>query len=531
MMRWLLALLFCGVAFSASAQNVGQATVTARLAPNGVHAVIQLNRAVTRLAFSEADVERKEDIAVLTAGLAWSSDGDAIVSEQPFRRVELLVKPAARERDAKYPAFFHVGEGGVLYGPALKPDESWRTRLRVNTARGETRLPAGPPNIDSSLYIGPAAYVTRGAEGDLIASPDTPPALREQITTSLATALRVYGTQLHTDLPTRPIVVMAQGGEGQGFVGDVTPGPFVSLRFYGPAENQVNDAYRVTRFVSHEVFHFWNGSLVSNAEGTPSWLHEGGADFAALLASSEAGALDDAGMRQELGSALSRCKQGLQNENDVALNDLAFLSMHVRYPCGIVIQWAASLSAGRAGRGGFFDIWAHMIAAAQARPGRRFTLADFYQGAGADAAAPPAPIRLLTAEHGAARWDQLTAALEDLGADISAQATPDTRRAALIFHLLAQVCGAGDRGFYTEPGRIRLQTNSTCTLVADNSILTSVEGGDVVAPSEATYAAVQARCAARQDVRIVLDGARPVSLPCRTDLAPAPQAYVVNRWR
>ncbi|WP_395645189.1 M1 family aminopeptidase [Terricaulis sp.] len=531
MLRFLVAVLVCGFAFSARAQNLGHATVTGRLTAEGVRAVIELDRGVTRLSFSQADVDRREDIDVLTPGLAWSGEGDVIVAARAFRRVELLVRPAARERDAKYPAFFRVGAGGVLYPPALKPDAGWSTRLRITTTRGQIRLPAGAPNIDSSLYIGPSAYVTRGAAADLIASPDTPAALREQITANLAVALHVYTTRLHAALPSRPIVVMAQAGDGRGFVGDVTPGPFVSLRFYGSTEDQTNDAYRVARFVAHEVFHFWNGSLVSNADGAPSWLHEGGADYAALLASMEAGALDDAGMREELGAALTRCRQGLQDEHDAAMNDLTFLSMNVRYPCGIVIQWAASLSAERGGGGGFFDVWAHMIAAAQARPSRTFTLADFYAGAGVDANAPPAPIRLITAERGAARWDQLPAALDAIGAEVSAEATPATRRVALIFHLLGQVCGNGDRGFYTEPNRIRLQTNSTCTLIADNSILTSVEGGDIVAPSQATYTAVQARCAARQEVRVVLDGDRAVAIPCRTELAPAPHAYVVNRWR
>lgn len=531
MLRWLLALLFCGVAFTASAERVGQAAVTAQLSPEGVRATIVLDHAVTRLAFSQADVVRSEDIAILTPGLAWSTEGDAIAATQAFRRVELLVRPAARERDAKYPAFFRVGAGGVFYGPALKADANWRTRLRVITGRGETRLPAGVPNIDSSLYIGPAAYVTHGAEADLIASPDTPAALRERVTTSLATAMRVYSTRLHATLPTRPIVVMTQAGAGEGFVGDVTPGPFVSLRFYGPAEQQLSNAYRVSRFVSHEVFHFWNGSLVSNAEGAPSWLHEGGADYATLLANMESGALDDAGMRNELGDALTHCRRGLEHEHDVGMNDIAFLSMDVRYPCGIVIQWAASLGAERAGHGGFFDIWAHIIAAARARPSHTFTLADFYAGAGFDASAPPPAIRLLTAEHGPARWPQLIDALKGLGADIGAASTSDTRREAVIFHLLRQVCTSGPFGFYNESTGIRLNANSTCTLLAENDVLTSIEGASLPSVSEATFATVQARCAARQDVRIVLDGARPVSIPCHADLPPAREAYVVNRWR
>jgi hypothetical protein len=326
-------------------------------------------------------------------------------------------------------------------------------------------------------------------------------------------------------------VVITQAGPGEGFVGDVTPGPFVSLRFYGSPEEQLSNSYRVTRFVSHEVFHFWNGSLVTNADGTPSWLHEGGADYAALLVGLDSGALDEAGMRGELGDALTHCRQGLEHEHDAGMNDIAFLSMNVRYPCGIVIQWAAALEAQRAAHGGFFDIWAHMISAARARRQHTFTLADFYEGAGFDANAPPAAIRLLTVEHGAARWPQLTAALEALGADINSASTSDTRREAVIFHLLRQVCTSGPFGFYNEATGIRLNANSTCTLLAENDVLTSIEGANLPAVSEATFAAVQTRCAARQEVRIVLNVNRPVSIPCRADLPAAREAYVINRWR
>jgi hypothetical protein len=527
------AILICGATLATGAgRPSGRATVAVHLVPEGVRAVIRLDRAVTRLALDDGDVERMEDVDVLTPGVTWSNDGAALVAEQSFRRVDVLVKPAARERDAKYPAFFRVGTGGVLYGPALKPGDDWRTRLTVTTAHGQIRLPAGTPNIDSSLYIGPAAYVTHGEDAELIVSPDTPTLLRERVTGILATALRTYSTHLGVPLSTRPIAVLAQGGGGLGFRGDVTPGPFMALRFYGPSRQQTSEASAsdVTRFVMHEVFHFWNGSLVHNAADAPAWLHEGGAEYAALLASMEAGALDDAGMRDELATALTRCRRALENAGDVGLNDLQELSSDVRYPCGVVIQWATSLGAERAGHGGFFRIWAHMIVAAQARTSRTFTLGDFYAGAGIDPAAPPEPIRLLTVAHGPNRWGKLEAALRALDVELGTAPNPATRRATLIQHLLGQICRSGSRGFYTEPNRIRLQTNPTCTLIPDNSILDRVEGGDVMAMDEKTYDTVRARCAAKEDVHIELDGNRDVAIPCRRDLPPPRDAYLVTRW-
>jgi hypothetical protein len=532
MLRWILALFSCGVAAAGQpGRPVHEMTVSARLTPEGVHAAIQLDHPVASLAFSTAAVDRQRDMTILTPGLEWS-EGDLIVANRPFRRFEILVRPASRELDAKYPAFFRVGTGGVLYGPSLKAGDGWRTRLRIRTARGEIHAPDGPRNIDGSVFIGPAAYVVRGSEADFITSPDTPALLRARVTEYFSVAMRTYTTGLRVSLDSRPIVVMAQGGTGEGFVGDVTPGPFVSLRFYGSSQEQVSDsiASRLTRFIAHEIFHFWNGSLAHNQDGgTSSWLHEGGADFAALLASRDAGKLQDEELRNELASALTRCRRELEDNGDVGMNAMSFLPAGVRYPCGIVIQWAASLEVARAGRGDFFDLWSRMIATARTRTDRAYKLSDFYTSIGSGNL-PPQAVRLLTVERGPARWNELKSHLESLGVVMDLQPTPESRRDGIVFHLLGQICKSGRRGFYREPDRIRLQTNETCTLIPDNSILSSVEGQDISALDDSAYEAVRNRCAERDVVRIVLDGERGVAVPCSQDLAPARAAYSIDRW-
>jgi len=533
MRRKLLIPFLCGAALCVNArQPAYDATVSVRLNAAGVHASFNLDHSVRRFEFSKVEVVRREDIEVLTPGVEWNEDGTAVLSEHPFRRFEMQIKPAARERDAKYPAFFRVGLGGVLHGKALKAGVGWRTHLRVITERGDTRAPAGKAEIERSVFIGPTTYVTHGAGADFIASPDTPVPLRERVVKLVTTAQRMYAAHLQVAPATQPTVVMAQSGAGGGFTGDVSSGPFISLRFYGEPQDQLSDAnsYRLTHFIMHEAFHLWNGELVSSrSEDTASWLHEGSADYAALLTSLELGALDDAGMRAELGSALERCRQGLERQNNVGLNELKVLSSNVRYPCGIVIQWAASMSSAGAGRGGFFDIWSRMIAVAMARTDREYTLGDFYASTGVDGKTPPEAIRLITSERGPARWKELTTALATLGAEVTFSPTNDSRRQRMLFHLLEQACGPGPRGFYTE-SRIRLQTNKDCVLIPDNSILISVEGGDIAAVDEATYSAVQARCAAQEDVRILLEGDRNVSIPCHKELIPPRDSYIVNRW-
>jgi hypothetical protein len=108
--------------------------------------------------------------------------------------------------------------------------------------------------------------------------------------------------------------------------------------------------------------------------------------------------------------------------------------------------------------------------------------------------------------------------------------TPESRRDGIVLHLLDQVCKSGRRGFFRELDRIRLQTNETCPLIPDNSILSSVEGQDISALDDFAYEAVRKRCAERDVVGIVLDGERSVAVPCSQDLAPARAAYSIDRW-
>jgi hypothetical protein len=341
-----------------------------------------------------------------------------------------------------------------------------------------------------------------------------------------------YERHLRVSLDTRPIVVIAQDEQGRDFQGDVTPGPFVSLRFHGSSGEQAGDAVagQFTRFIAHEVFHFWNGSLTrARDETTPSWLAEGGADYAALLMRSEKGELDDAGMRSELSVALTRCWRALEDEGDVGMNELKFLSQNVRYPCGMVIQWAGAIEASIAGRGGFYESWSRLIGSARQRTGSEYELSDYYRSVGRADGKPFLVARLLTEERGSERWVALKSALEALGAVIDRAPTADTRRDRLVFHLLAQVCSAGSRGFSLDPGRLTLQMVATCAPLADNSVLTSVEGGDILAPDEATYAAVQDRCRARSEIHVVVDGDHPLAIPCRESLGPPRDAFIVRK--
>lgn len=483
---WLLA-IFALLAAPTGAQPrpPGAAIMTVAMKADGVEASVALDRAVTRFAFAPADVVRQGDFVILTPGLAMA--GDAVTAAKPFRRFVVRINPMSQERDAKYPAHFRVGAGGVIYAPALRADPAaWRTRLRFRTASGQVRLPASGDVADGFVFIGPKALPTDAGGVTVVADPNTPAWLVERVTADLKSAVGLFGALLEIGLPRPPLLIVRHEDGPRNFnVGDVTPGAVTALRFHGPAWTKPDEAAArsIRSFLFHEVFHFWNGGLASHAAGTPTWLHEGGAEYASLIAGVESGAVDDAEAARRLSTALQRCRLGLENAGDRGMAEIGFLSNEIRYPCGMVLQWAADLRFRRANAGrNILSAWGTMIAAARERPSRRYTLADFYAAAGIAEGEAFEPATLLVRGRGPERWRTLTAALNRLGAEIDQAPTPDGRRGAMLFHLLRQNCknlpeGAGI-GFYMDAGTIRLDSPAGCGVLAGDPLLKSVEGDD-----------------------------------------------------
>jgi catechol 2,3-dioxygenase-like lactoylglutathione lyase family enzyme len=526
MFRALLAaacLLLCGAAQAQTA--LGVATIEARLVQDGVRAEVRLSRPVLGFTFEDTDVEREGDFVVLTDGLTLS--GNRISGGTPFQRFSVLIRPMAHERDAKYPAFFRVGDGGVLFAPALTANVAeWRTRLHIRAARGQALRPAN--DARGSVYIGPRAYVTTMRDVILVAAPNTTQALRDAAVAEMRTSLAFYTQRLGVPLRARPVMIIRHEGGGVGFVGDATPAPTMSLRFYGDEWSAPNARSRsdVRRYVAHESFHFWNGGLASHSDGTPSWLHEGGAEYASLLSARAAGELRDEDFLRTLSDALTNCRTNLRFLGDVGLNQLQFLSSGIRYPCGLAIQWMADLGI-RAQSGGerdVLDAWGHMIRVAETRENRRYELADFtgYDGMASGAAA----IAHLTEESGPERWAALTNALRASGATIEERPSNWTRAQALLMHLSRLSCETGSRGFGVTGTQVTVTAD--CGALASGPVVTSVEGGHPGDVSAEFYARLQAICARRGDIALVLNGSEQISLPCRTPLPDAESAFVIT---
>jgi hypothetical protein len=524
--------------FLAAAAPVGTADVKVHLTKEAAHAAFLLDRPVTRFYFAPADTVRKGDFELVTPGLAF--DGSAVTGAVPFRRFEFRIKPAPEERDAKYPAHFRIGTGGVVFAPALLADPaSWRTHLDFVTGTGEVRLPSSRQAPDGFVFIGPAALRTDQGGMVAVTDPAMPAWLADKARASFDAAIDFFAKSLRTPLGHKPLLLLKhQDGERNFNVGDVTPGAVTSLRFHGPAWTKPDEraARGVQEFIFHEAFHFWNGGVVRHAADAPTWLHEGGAEYAALLAARQSGVLNDEEVRQRLSGALQRCQSGLQNRGDKGMSELGFLPNQVRYPCGMILQWAADLHVRGAsgGRRTVMDSWAAMIGETRRRPSRTYGLQDFYGAAGLGDGAGFRPASLLVKTSGPARWLALAGALEELGAEVDQRPTAEGRRMAMLLHLLRQNCsnlpeGTG-YGFYADRGAIRLDNPPGCGALAGNPVLKSIEGGDPFAVSGETYAAVARKCVSRASVTLVTGDGRTLEAACSEPLPPEPRDYFVTRW-
>ncbi len=521
----------------AAATPIGKVRVDVRIARDAAHAVVTLDRPVLQFDFEPGDVVRDGVFDMLTPGLTFL--GERVTGTTPFRHFELRVRPATREYDAKYPSFYSIGDGGLIFMPALKGNETaWRTQFTIRMQSGQVRAPASGSIAGGYVYVGPAALVSKLPDLVVVADPGTPRWLVDRSQAELATAVRYFTKAMGMKLPRTPVLIVKNIEDGTGFVGDVTPGSVTALRFHGAASGlPTSEINRIQGFVLHEAFHFWNGGVARVAKGTPSWLHEGGADYAALMAGHTSGTLSDADVSQRLADALTNCKSGLESEGNKPLAALSFLSNRVRYPCGMILQWAIDLRIRQASgdRQNILDIWGKVIRAAAKQRETTYSLKDFYAAAGIDDPATFAPVALIVDQGGGDRWETLVTALEAFGADVSTIATPDTRRPALLFHLLEQNCKAlpkgASYGFYLNDGVLKLQSPAGCSVLADDPVIKAIEGANPVALSAETYAAVQGKCVSGAGVRLTTGDGRTLVAACTAPLKPAPKGYVVKAWK
>lgn len=140
--------------------------------------------------------------------------------------------------------------------------------------------------------------------------------------------------------PAGPVGVVVTTAERNGFRGDVTRGRMMSLRLPLLSDTSQPVA-QIQRFIAHEVTHWWNMGLFSSDSRQP-WLHEGHAEWTALLLmrSRDQMSRDDA--LAQLEGALNRCISVRGDRPTATLNTM-FGRGDDPYACGLSLMFLAQV--------------------------------------------------------------------------------------------------------------------------------------------------------------------------------------------
>ena len=467
----------------------------------GVRAVFQLSEPRTTLAFAVREAVSRHAWMVETPGA--TLDGDVITSDEPLSRVTLLMRFDAEPRDRVYPSVTRVGRGAMIHVPALLLHE---VDFELRAGDDVIVWPALEAPYGYS-YLGDERDVVRRGDAALIGFDGLEPWLAEAIAQDTDAALAYYATMLGRSTAS-PTVVVSDATEGlHGFHGDVTDNAVIFLRFGSDAQQRSREelAASVATFVRHESFHLWDDG---SAPGTPPWLHEGAAEYAALVAAATAGAISEDDARRQVSDRLQRCREQSRDRGfaDVRGGGLV-------YDCGVTLQWLADLHlrASTSGASTVFSIWSELLP--QSAAGDPYTVEGFRERAG------PMVTALLDGEP-ASRWTQLLTALTEHGVKVSTTPADTDYATAMLRHLVTVACGEGPVGFWRQPDHVRLDTRAQCGPLAGQPRVTRVQGHDVLEAPKRAFDAVARACRKSKTIGIgTLEGTT-LELPCATELAP-----------
>ncbi|WP_303717699.1 hypothetical protein [Brevundimonas naejangsanensis] len=296
-----------------------------------------------------------------------------------------------------------------------------------------------------------------------IAAPDMPSSLRHTVFTAFAHALDFYEGRFGP-LPQSPTLVVTIQGAGPSTIrADVTDTGVISARLNGEAWRNPSEAAlsEIDTVTFHETAHLWNSHFARPAEGSP-WLHEGGAQYLALVAAVSTGHLTEAAARESLGSNLTDCRNRLGTRDNVSNRMVAGSAV---YDCGVLVQWLADMKLRQASSGalGIVDRWAAMVSAA--RDGQAaYNPQNFRSGLNEDSA-----VTLLFDGPAEARWNSIEARLIDLGVTWVNRPSDEDYLAATLSRLNTENCASGSStGFYVRDGFIQMDNASTCGALSDD---------------------------------------------------------------
>ena len=439
------------------------------------------------------------------------------------------------------PILFPAGGGFVLNSRFLLGDQRRFNTTVVYRPRERELLyvnGVGPAALEQrefwrEVYLGPIASLSGDPHLRIIAGNDVPGWARARVAAEVAGALGFYQARLGA-LPWPPTLIMAALPEPlekspPRMSGRATPSGVLTFRFFGAEALTDTEGGRaeLEEIAAHEVFHYWDAFVghMRNEEGA-TWLVEGGAEYASMLARRELGQLDSARWYHELDKQLAACRTQLGSGG---LSQLEGDARHrAVYPCGVVIQWISDLAIRQATRtqSGFFDLWRALLARARAQGGF-YHEADFRAVLAASDPAALSIVDLLFAPDPGDRWARLRRQMEVYGVKTIPAPLGEPEAYRGVFGRLTQADCASQIPYRLvgEGGGIRLELDHpACQHFGASTVVRSVEGHSMRFDIYAAYAAMVQKCAAGLPIDLTLASGESVRVPCIRPLSPLPQS-------
>ena len=452
-------------------------------------------------------------------------DECALVVEQRIRlqpsckQARFAVKPQVLDRDAAYEPALPVGARGVAfytrYYALSGVTQRWHWHAPDQGAvlhqgllsRGEVSEATDAAQI---VYLGEAPSLDLPG-GVIVADPALGADRTRQLRALLAADIEALG-KAYGVMPAGRVGVIAAVSALPGRKLETSTGRMMSLRL--PATADPRDASNLAMVLLHETTHWWNAGVFHSEESFP-WIHEGHAEWMALLLGRQLGVLDARQAVERLEWAVNSCV-ALRGDKPAASLPLG-LRGRDPYQCGMALMMAAQLE--RSAREHAGTPVEQLVSLHRGHESSVLTQADVAVWADGRSDGPLA--RLLfdpklgfaTALQGLLGDDQVEVTNTPPGDEMPA---PDRMGygAVLMSALMVQDCGGND--FYSRPDGFKVagMVKLNCGHLRVGQIVETIEGVPMTARPNAALVALRNACKAGRSVRVGIQGGTQEALEC-----------------
>ena len=321
------------------------------------------------------------------------------------------------------------------------------------------------------------------------------------------------------------VMLSAPSGGHYGYHGDHTAGDVLRLSF--AQSDQAPTARALAQwstFVAHEIAHLWNNGVFASDPDRP-WLHEGDAEWIALVETHDAGLMSDRTLADELASRVNACLL-VRRDNAAAILRKGRSRQDDPYGCGVALQLLgyARLHALRPDATPL-GLWGELHRAHPALDTAGF--AQFF-----DAGGPPQVQALLLDDKTpfASTYRARLAAWLPLR-DAEGEPAGESSRQQIAFELMGRINQAdcGGTGFTLVPdkGEFVLDADLRCHALPAGAHATTIAGVPAVAQPRAAWRALQRACAADGHFQVGFNDRGPATLACPNPVPDLPPQIVL----